>query len=129
MWQETRETTSRLAEGDSAVAEKTGKNRKKEEKKPEEQEKRLSGDDKELATIDMMKSQQESIQRSEENDESVFKALLKSRAEAQRQHQYFFVSVLGKLRDVSASKDKLQLSAAIPKKKREQFTVAKRYFK
>ena len=30
LWQETRETTSHLTEGDSAVAEKTGKNRKKE---------------------------------------------------------------------------------------------------
>ena len=57
---------------------------KRRKKKPEEQEKRLSGDDTELETLDMMKSQQESIQRSEENDESVFKALLKSRAEAQR---------------------------------------------
>ena len=50
-------------------------------------EKRLSGDDMKLAIVDMMQSQQESIQRSKENDESVFKALLKSRAEAQRQHQ------------------------------------------
>ena len=38
LWQETRETTSHLTEGDSAVAEKTGKNRKKEEKGPEEKE-------------------------------------------------------------------------------------------
>ena len=30
LWQETRETTSHLTEGDSAVAEKIGKNRKKE---------------------------------------------------------------------------------------------------
>ena len=40
----------------------------------------------ELAILDMMKSQQEAIQRSEENDERVFEALLKSQAEAQRQH-------------------------------------------
>ena len=38
LWQETRETTSHLTEGDSAIAEKTGKNRKKEEKGPEEKE-------------------------------------------------------------------------------------------
>ena len=38
LWQETKETTSHLTEGDSAVAEKTGKNRKKEEKGPEEKE-------------------------------------------------------------------------------------------
>ena len=52
----------------------------------------------------MMKSQQEAIQRSEENDERVFEALLKSQAEAQQQHQEFVVSVLGKLGDIFASK-------------------------
>lgn len=53
----------------------------------------------ELAILDMMESQQESIQRSEENDERVFQALLKSQAETQRQHQEFVVSVLRKLGD------------------------------
>ena len=57
------------------------------QRKLEKMGKRLSGDDMKLAIVDMMRSQQESIQRSKENDESVFKALLKSRAEAQRQHQ------------------------------------------
>ena len=38
--------------------------------------------------------------------------------EVQRQHQDFFVFVLGKLGDVSASKNKFQLSASIPKKKK-----------
>ena len=57
------------------------------QRKLEKMGKRLSGDDIKLAIVDMMRSQQESIQRSKENDESVFKALLKSRAEAQRQHQ------------------------------------------
>ena len=60
--------------------------------------KRLSGDDMELAVLDMMKSQQEAIQRSEENDERV------SQADTQRQHQEFVVSVLGKLGDIFASK-------------------------
>ena len=57
------------------------------QRKLEKMGKRLSGDDMKLAIVDMMQSQQESIQRSKENDESFFKALLKSRAEAQRQHQ------------------------------------------
>jgi len=52
----------------------------------------------------ILESQQESIQRSEENDERVFQALLKSQAEAQRQHQEFVVSVLRKLGDIFASK-------------------------
>lgn len=58
----------------------------------------------ELAILDMMKSQQESIQRSEENDKRVFEALLKSQTEPQRQHQEFVVTVLGKLGDIFASK-------------------------
>lgn len=58
----------------------------------------------ELAILDMMESQQESIQRSEENDERVFQALLKSQAETQRQHQEFVVSVLRKLGDIFAPK-------------------------
>lgn len=74
---------------------------KKDQKK---KKKRLSGNDMELAILDMMKSQQEAIQRSEDNDERVFEALLKSQAEAQQQHQEFVVSVLGKLGDIFASK-------------------------
>ena len=89
---------------------------------------RLSGDDMELAIVDMMQSQQESIQRSKENDESVFKALLKSRAEAQRQHQYYFVSALGKLGDKSASKNKFQIRASIPKKKKGTVNGCKKTF-
>lgn len=92
------------AEGDTADAEKTGKNGQKDEKGPKKKKKRLSGDDMELAILGMMKSQQESIQRSEENGERVFEALLKSQAEAQQQHQEFVVSVLGKLGDIIASK-------------------------
>ena len=61
------------AGGDSADAEKTGKTGQKDEKGPKKKKKRLSGDDMELAILDMMKSQQEAIQRSEENDERVFK--------------------------------------------------------
>ncbi len=100
--QEKRPATS--AEGDTADAEKTGKNGPKDEKGPKKKKKRLSGDDIELGILDMMKSQQESIRRSEENDERVFEALLKSQADAQRQHQEFVVSVLGKLGDIFASK-------------------------
>ena len=51
------------AEGDSADAEKTGKPGQKEEKRSKRKKKRLSGDDMELAILDMMKSQQEAIQR------------------------------------------------------------------
>lgn len=47
-------------EGDSADAEKTGKTGQKEEKGPKKK-KRLSGNDMELAILDMMKSRQESI--------------------------------------------------------------------
>ena len=79
-------------------------------------EKRFSGDDMELAILDMLKSQQESIQRSEQNDESFFEALLKSRAEAQRLHQDFFVSVLGKL--LSASKKSVSTQRCYSKEKK-----------
>ena len=65
------------AEGDSADAEKAGKAGPKEKKGPKKKKKRLSGDDMELGILDMMKSEQESIKRSEENDERVFEALLK----------------------------------------------------
>ena len=91
------------AEGNSKVAEKTGKTgqqRGKDQKK----KKRLSGNDIELAILNMMKSQQESIQRSKENDKRVFEALLKSRAEAQQLHQEFGVFMLGKLGDIFAPK-------------------------
>ena len=91
------------SEGNSEVAEKTGKTgqqRGKDQKK----KKRLSGDDMELAILNRMKSQQESIQRSKENDKRVFEALLKSQAEAQQQHQKFGVSMLGKLGDIFAPK-------------------------
>ena len=92
------------AEGEGKDAEITVKTGQKEETVPKKKKKRLSGDEMELAILEMMKSQQESIQRSEENDERVFEALLKSQAEAQRQHQEFVVSVLGKLGDIFASK-------------------------
>ena len=92
------------AEGKSEDAEIIVKTGQKEEAVPKKKKKRLSGDEMELAILEMMKSQQESIQRSEENDERVLEALLKSQAEAQRQHQEFVVSVLGKLGDIFASK-------------------------
>ena len=103
------------AEGNSADAEKTGKTGQKEEKGPKKKKKRLSGDDMELAILDMMKSQQESIKRAEENDERGFEALLKSQAETQRQHQ---VSVLGKLGDIFASKKSLLTQCFYFKEKR-----------
>lgn len=56
----------------------------------------------ELKILDLMNSQQESIQRSKENDERVFEALLISEAEAQRQHQEFVA--LGNLGDIFAIK-------------------------
>ena len=92
------------AEGEGEDAEITVKTGQKEETVPKKKKKRLSGDEMELAILEMMKSQEESIQRSEENDERGFEALLKSQAEAQRQHQEFVVSVLGKLGDIFASK-------------------------
>ena len=95
---------ARSAEGDSVDAEKTGKTEQKEEKGSKRKKKRLSGDDMELAILNMMKSQQEAIQRSEKNDERFFEALLKSQADAQRQRQEIAVSVLGKLGDIFASK-------------------------
>ena len=57
----------------------------------------------ELGILDMMNAQQEAIKKSEENDKRVLEALLKSQSEAQRQHQEFVVSVLGKLGDIFAS--------------------------
>ena len=92
------------AESESVDAGKTGKTGQKEEKGPKKKKKRLSGDDMELGILDMMKAQQEAIKKSEENDERVLEALLKSQSEAQRQHQEFVVSVLGKLGDIFASK-------------------------
>ena len=92
------------AEGESEDAEITLKTGQKEEKVPKKKKKRLSGDEMGLAILEMMTSQQESMQRSEENDERVFEALLKSHAEMQQQHQEFVVSMLGKLGDIFASK-------------------------
>ena len=66
---------ARSAEGDSADAEKTGKTGQKEEKGSKRKKKRLSGDDMELAILNMMKSQQEAIQRSEGYDERVFEVI------------------------------------------------------
>ena len=84
-------------------AQKTGETSwQKEEKGPKK--KWLRGDGMELVILDMMKSWQESIERSEENDKRVFDALLKFQAEAQRQHQEFVVSVLGKLRHICFQK-------------------------
>ncbi|RMX48690.1 hypothetical protein pdam_00014334 [Pocillopora damicornis] len=77
------------AEGNSEVAEKTGKTGQQRGKDLKKKKKRLSGNDMELAILNMMKLQQESIQRSKENDKRVFEALLKSQAEAQQLHQEF----------------------------------------
>ena len=92
------------AEGNSKVAEKTGKTGQQRGKDQKKKKKRLSGNDIELAILNMMKSQQESIQRSKENDKRVFEALLKSQAEAQQLHQEFGVFMLGKLGDIFAPK-------------------------
>ena len=92
------------AESEIADPEKTGKTGQKEEKGSKKKNKRLSGDDMELGILDMMKAQQDAIKRSEENDERVLEALLKSQSEVQRQHQEFVLSVLGKLGDIFASK-------------------------
>ena len=92
------------AEGNSEVAEKTGKTGQQRGKDQKKKKKRLSGNDIELAILNMMKSQQESIQRSKENDKRVFEALLKSQAEAQQLHQEFGVFMLGKLGDIFAPK-------------------------
>ena len=55
-----------------------------------------SSDSRQQEIFDLMKAQQESLQRCEESDQKVFEALLKSQAEAQRQHQEFVIFVLGK---------------------------------
>lgn len=58
------------AVGDSEDAEISRKTGQEEEKGPKKK-KRLSGNEMELAILDMIKSRQESIQTSEENDEGV----------------------------------------------------------
>ena len=117
---EKRSATS--AEGESEDAEITVKTGQKEKKVPKKKKKRLSGDEMELAILEMMKSQRESIQRSEENDERVFEALLKSQAEAQRQHQEFVVFVLGKHGDIFASKKIGFNSVVLFQRKKGQLT-------
>ena len=75
----------------------------------------------ELEILDMMNSQQETIQKSEEKDERVFEALLKSQADAQRQHQEFDVSILGKLGDIFASKKWVSTQRFYSKEKKNRF--------
>ena len=78
--------------------------REKEKEGQKKKKKRQSSDSTEQEILDLMKTQQESLQRCEESDQKVFEALLKSQAEAQRQHQEFIISVLGKLGDIFVSK-------------------------
>ena len=78
--------------------------REKEKEGQKKKKKRQSSDSAEQEILDLMKTQQESLQMCEESDQKVFEALLKSQAEAQRQHQELIISVLGKLGDIFASK-------------------------
>ena len=78
--------------------------REKEEEGQKKKKQRPSSDSKGQEILDLMKEQQESLKRCEESDQKVFEALLKSQVEAQRQHQEFLISVLGKLGDIFASK-------------------------
>ena len=104
------------AEGDSVDTEKNGKTGQKEKKGSKRKQKRLSGDDMELAILDVIKSQQEAMPRSEENEERVFEALLKSQADAQRQHQEFLCLFWEISETYLLPKKRFQLSASIPKK-------------
>ncbi|XP_068704465.1 uncharacterized protein [Montipora foliosa] len=60
--------------------------------------------DTENAILHMFEAQQEAFQRSEEKDERMLQAMMKSQEDAQRRHQEFTVSVLAKLGDIFASK-------------------------
>ena len=81
-----------------------GETVREKEEEGQKKKKRQSSDSTKQEILDLMKAQQESLQRCEESDQKVFEALLKSQAEAQRQHQEFVISVLGKLGNIFASK-------------------------
>lgn len=79
--------------------------RRKETTAPETTPKRKKNNAKtDDAIVDMLNAQQEAIKRSEENDEKMLQALLKSQADAQQRHQDFTLAVLGKLGDIFSSK-------------------------
>jgi len=51
-----------------------------------------------------METQQAAIEKADEKDERMFKALLKSQSDAQTRHQEFTLSVLSKLGEIFSSK-------------------------
>jgi len=66
--------------------------------------KRAKINDTEEAILNLLTEQQEALKRSEEKDEKVLQALLKSQDDAQQRHQDFTLAVLGKLGDIFATK-------------------------
>ena len=64
----------------------------------------IDSTDTENAILHMFEAQQEAFQRSEEKDERMLQAMMKSQEDAQRRHQEFTVAVLAKLEDIFASK-------------------------
>ena len=52
----------------------------------------------------MLEAQQEAMKRSEEKNEKMLQALLKSQEDAQQRHQDFTLAVLGKLGDIFSAK-------------------------
>ena len=64
----------------------------------------IDSTDTENAILHMFEAQQDAFQRSEEKDERMLQAMMKSQEDAQRRHQEFTVAVLAKLGDIFASK-------------------------
>lgn len=66
--------------------------------------KKKKGDSGNDALLTMIEAQEQSLKQSEENDEKILQALLKSQEDAQQRHQDFTIAVLGKLGDIFGKK-------------------------
>ena len=64
----------------------------------------LEGKEAESTILNLMEARQAAIEKADEKDERMFKALLKSQSDYQQRHQEFTLSVLGKLGDIFSSK-------------------------
>ena len=74
--------------------------------RPKKKKKRasLEGKEAESTILNLMEAQQAAIEKADEKDERMFKALLKSQSDSQQRHQEFTLSVLGKLDEIFFSK-------------------------
>ncbi|CAH3183586.1 unnamed protein product [Porites lobata] len=64
----------------------------------------LEGKEAESTILNLMEAQQAAMEKADEKDERMFKALLKSQSDSQQRHQEFTLSVVGKVGEIFSSK-------------------------